>query len=110
MTTKEKLQNILKNPANKLIAVDLDGTLCTGEYWGSHSPDPTPKTEMIEKVREWYMAGGHIIIHTARQPKLYADTHAWLIKHNVPFHGIAMTMECGSDIYIDDKALNIEDI
>lgn len=107
---KEKLLEILKNPNDKLIAVDLDGTLCIGEYWGSHSPEPEPKTEMIVKVREWYNAGAHIVIYTARQPKLYADTHAWLIKHNVPFHGITMTMKPGADLYIDDKALNIEDI
>jgi hypothetical protein len=28
----EKLKEILKNPANKLIAVDLDGTLSLGEF------------------------------------------------------------------------------
>ncbi len=29
---KNKLQEILNHPANKLIAVDLDGTLCEGEF------------------------------------------------------------------------------
>ena len=29
---KEKLKVILNNPANKLIAIDLDGTLCKGEF------------------------------------------------------------------------------
>ena len=28
----------------------------------------------------------------------------------VPFHGIAMLMKPGADIYIDDKALNISDV
>lgn len=105
---KDKLLAILANPANKVIAIDLDGTLCKGEFWGG--PDPEPIPEMIEKLRGWYLKGAHVIVYTARQPEHYAATHAWLIKHQVPFHGICMIMKPGADIYIDDKALNIEDI
>ncbi len=31
---KQKLQEILKNPAGKLLAIDMDGTICKGEFWG----------------------------------------------------------------------------
>lgn len=105
---KDKLKKILDNPAGKLLAVDLDGTLCEGEFWGEG--EPIPKTDMIDKLWGWYTRGAHVIIYTARQPKFYADTHAWLIKHGVPFHGITMQMKPGADLYLDDKALNVEDL
>jgi uncharacterized HAD superfamily protein len=98
------MEKILKNPNDKLIAIDLDGVLCEGEFWGDGEPVPIP--EMITSVREWYVKGAHIIIYTARQPKYYAVTLAWLIKHEVPFHGIAMFVKPGADIYIDDKCIN----
>lgn len=105
---KQKLLDILKNPANKIIAVDMDGTLCEGEFWGEGDPEPIP--EMIERVRKWYHKGAHIIIYTARFTHHYPATHAWLIKHGVPFHGITMQMKPGADCYLDDKALNPEDL
>jgi hypothetical protein len=37
-------------------------------------------------------------------------TLAWLIKYGVLFHGISMRVKPGADLYIDDKALNIDDI
>lgn len=105
---KDKLLEILENPANKLLAIDMDGTICEGEFWGEG--EPKPKQEFIDKMWVWYKKGAHIIIYTARQPIYYKDTHAWLIKHGVPFHGISMLLKPGANIYIDDKALNIEDI
>lgn len=38
---KQKLLEILKNPAHKLLAIDMDGTICKGEFWGgSEQTDP----------------------------------------------------------------------
>jgi len=105
---KDKLKEILTNPANKLIAVDLDGTLCKGEFWGECEPEPIK--EMIDYVNNLYKKGAHIIIYTARNPEYFQATNLWLLKHNVYFHGIAMQKKIGADCYIDDKALNIEDI
>ena len=85
---------------NKLIAVDLDNTLCTGKFW---EQEPEPIHMMIEQVWEWYKKGAHIVIYTARQPRYYAITHAWLVKHEVPFHGICMTMKPSADYYVDDR-------
>lgn len=106
--SKATLQAVLAKPAGKVVAVDLDGTLCAGEFWGEGEPEPIQP--MIDKLWGWYKAGAHVIIYTARQPEYYAVTHAWLIKHKVPFHGIAMLMKPGADVYIDDKALNVEDL
>jgi hypothetical protein len=105
---KDKLKKILENPRDMLIAVDLDDTLCEGQFWGEE--EPKPKQEMINKVWEWYKKGAHIIIYTGRQPMYLPLTQAWLVKHEVPFHGICMQIKPGADIYIDDRALNVEDI
>lgn len=110
MKNKANIMNQLKNCDDKLIAVDLDGTLCHGEWWGPEHVDPLPDEKMIETVWSLYKKGAHIIIYTARQPRYYAQTHAWLIKYSVPFHGICMTMKPGADIYIDDKAIHPDDI
>lgn len=108
---KKKLYQILENPDNSLIAVDMDGTLCLGEFWGRPTdPEPTPNQPIVDLVRELHMKGAHIVLYSARQPFMYASTHAWLIKHGVPFHGICMTMKPGADLYIDDKTLNTEDM
>jgi len=104
---KEELYKIIKNPANKLIAVDLDGTLCEGKFWET---EPTPIKEHIEAVNNLYKKGGHIIIYTSRFPKDYELTLNWLIKYGVLFHGISMRVKIGADVYIDDKALNAQDL
>ena len=105
---KQELLDILKNPRGKLLAIDMDGTICEGEFWGGE--DPKPKQDFIDKMWKWYKGGAHIIIYTARQPIYYPETHAWLIKYKVPFHGITMLMKPGASCYLDDRALNIEDI
>ena len=105
---KEKLHALLKEPNDKLIACDLDGTLCVGEFWGEGEPKPI--RERIDWINELYKKGAHIIIYTARQPDMYSVTFAWLLKHGVMFHGIAMQHKPGADCYIDDKALNATEI
>ena len=109
MTQKEKLLEILKNPNDKLICVDVDGTLSTGECW-SKTDEPKPIQKMIDFSNNLYKNGGHIIIYTARFPDMYQMTLAWLIKHGVLFHGICMRVKPGADAYIDDKAINIDDV
>lgn len=101
--------DIINNPTDKLIAVDLDGTLCVGESW-NEDDEPKPLTKRIEFINDLYKKGAHIIIYTARFPSMYQMTFAWLIKHGVLFHGIAMGKKCGADLYIDDKCINIKDL
>ena len=87
----------------RLIAVDLDGTLNNGEpFWVT---EPTPNLEVIERVREFYRQGNIICVWTARQWNTAPETVAWLIKHQVPFHGIMMG-KGGADLYVDDKAIS----
>lgn len=86
----------------KLICVDLDGTLTTGEFDGVN--EPIPNKEMIDYVEKLYEMGAHIIIYTARRISHYPETHAWLVKNKVTFHGIALNIKPSADIYIDDKS------
>lgn len=104
---KESLLKILKDPNDKLIAVDMDGTLCLGRV---EEMEPTPIQPMIDKVKEWYKKGAHIIIYTGRPGTYYNLTVSWLVKHEVPFHGLAMRVKPGADVYIDNRALNHEDV
>jgi len=90
-----------------LIAVDLDGTLCEGEFWGGQ--EPKPKYDVIKKIEELYKAGHHIIICTARHRNYYQETEAWLIKYKVWYHALSME-KMGCDLLIDDKVLNVKDI
>ena len=91
----------------RLVMVDVDGTLTKGEkrYW---EEEPEPDEEVIEKVRSLYKQGNHIVIWTARSWDAARETVAWLEKHNVWYHGIRMA-KGGADLYIDDKAVNVDD-
>lgn len=104
---KQKLLDILKNPANKLIAVDLDWTLCEWKFW---EEELKPLQDRIDYVNNLYKKWGHIIIWTARMPKYYEITKEWLDKYKVMYHWISMHTKIWADIYIDDKAINVEDI
>lgn len=103
------LIDILSNPKDKLIAIDLDGTLSIGECW-NETDKPEPFRNRIEFVNKLYKKGAHIIIYTARFPSMYQMTYSWLIENGVLFHGIAMGKKPGADLYIDDKCININDI
>lgn len=93
----------------RIIAVDFDDTLTLGgnKWW--ENEESIPNFKMIELVVQQYIKGNTIIIHTGRPWNAAALTVAWLIKYGVRFHGIM----CGkllADVYLDDKALNVEDV
>lgn len=105
---KQKLLDILKNPNDKLIAVDLDWTLCEWEFWWEDECKPI--IERIAYINNLYKKWWHIVIYTARSPEFFTITYAWLIKNWVKFHGIAMQQKPWADVYICDKSLNIDDV
>jgi len=95
---------------DKLICVDIDGTLTEGNtaFW-EEDDECEPNTDMISWVNQRYIEGAHIIIHTARPWKHAQTTVAWLDKHGVRYHGIRMN-KGGADAYIDDKTLQPEEL
>ena len=107
MTPKE----ILKNPNDQMIAIDIDGVLTSGcECWTPESClVATPNQKAIDYVNELYNKGAHIIIYTARKENMRQETEYWLRKHQVRKHGLTMEKQ-GFDLLIEDKAINISDI
>lgn len=103
-----ELLEMLENPNDKLICVDLDNTITTSDGWNLDNIQPNQA--MIDKMLVWFKKGAHIIIYTARPGAVYPQTMGWLIAHKVPFHGIAMQIKPGADLYIDDKALNSKQV
>lgn len=92
-------------PSNALIAVDLDGTLCYSEYWGTGNP--IPKKSNIEIVNNLYRFGYHIVIYTSRHSSLRMKTEHWLQENDVRYHALVMgERKMGFDLLIDDKAIN----
>lgn len=99
---------MIKEPKDKLICVDLDGTLCTGESWTEEGClFAKPINKMINEVNNMYVKGAHIIIYTARPEWFRFETEYWLNKHKVRRHALLMgTNKVGCDLYIDDKSIN----
>lgn len=96
-----KPKDYIEKAARIVYNIDFDGTLTTGEY----TENPGPNKDMIQKVQDLYYTGDIIIIWSARWWESVNFMVAWLIRNNVPFHGIMMG-KGGSDIYVDDKAIN----
>ena len=82
---------------NKVIVIDLDGTLCSEKKEGERYTDLPPNTEIVKKLREYKRRGFYIIINTARNMRTYqgnigkinANTLktilSWLDMHQIPY-------------------------
>lgn len=108
MNNIQRSKDILKNPFGKIICVDLDGTLCKGTYWlGGEHP---PVNEKIAKIVRWLDdQGAFIVIWTARPLKAISRTYMWLGENNLQYP-IALRSKPYADLYIDDRAMNVDDV
>jgi len=91
-----------------LINVDFDGTLTNGE--NGWITEPTPNIEHIRIINKLYRKGFIIIIHTARTWDAAPKTVAWLIRNNVPYHGLFMFKGGSDSYYCDDKNITWEEL
>ena len=89
---------------------DIDGTLCTnteGEYENAE-----PYTDRISKVNQLYNEGHTIIIESARgrvTGKYWIGfTIDQLEKWGVKYHSLRTGWKVAADIYVDDKAANVD--
>lgn len=96
------MNNIMK----KLYAIDIDGVVADGKFWEG---DCTPRERELKAINKLYMQGHIIIYHTARHPKYYEMTYAWLVKHGAYFHALEMG-KLTADVYIDDRNMLISDL
>lgn len=92
-----------------IVAVDVDGTLTkSGDAWTPEDClDCRPNQAMIERVNSLAQTN-FIVILTARRDFLIPATLKWLRMHGVIFHAISNN-KMPADLYIDDKAQNIDD-
>ncbi len=92
------------NDKRRVYNIDFDGTLTDGTSY----ENLVPNLGMINKVRKLYFTGSIIIIWSARLWESASDIAGWCITYKVPFHGL-MLGKGGTDLYIDDKAINVND-
>ena len=92
------------NENRKVFNIDFDGTLTTGDSYEVLRANK----KMVVRVQELYFTGNIIIIWSARLWSDATKIAAWLIQHEVGFHGI-MLGKGGSDCYVDDKAVHTDD-
>lgn len=95
----------------KKIIVDIDGTICTntdGEY-----EKAVPFKENIVAFNKLYEKGYKITYFTARGTSTGKDwtelTTRQLNEWGALYHELIMNKKPSGDLYVDDKASNIED-
>lgn len=106
-----ELQDIEDADERKVIAVDFDKTLTTGEgpeFWEDDEQE-YPNEDVIEWVNEKYHDGHVIIVWTARPWSQAATVESYLVKWEVEYHGIRCN-KTGADLYLDDKAQNRDSV
>lgn len=105
--------------SEKVIVMDIDGTLCEIKSKEQSYLDVSPKFNILEKLNKMRQEGFYIILYTSRQMRTYdgnigkinANTgkilFQWLEKYNIPFDEIYFGKPwCGKNgFYVDDKAI-----
>lgn len=103
---------------NKVIVLDLDGTICEIDK-NKEYKDLNPVSDVVKKMKEYKNLGWKIIISTSRNMNSFdgnlglinaetaKDILIWLEKHKIPFDEIYYSKPwCGFDgFYVDDKSI-----
>jgi hypothetical protein len=101
------------------IAVDFDGTLNVHAF-----PEiGEPKPRIIEFIKHHAAKGTKIILHTCRDdipggPQYLTAAVEWCKAHGIPIHAVnenpfvdfGKSGKLYADIYIDDRAINVNSI
>lgn len=91
---------------SKVIAIDLDGTICTEERTFEKSL-AVPLPGAVSKIQDLHDQGHTIIIWTARGWEQFRMTENWLRQHQIQFDALLMGKPI-VDIWIDDRAIPFE--
>ena len=88
---------------NKTFFCDIDGTIFVYRKFETYTTsEPEPIMSVIEKLREWYDKGEHIVLTTARPEYMRYHTQKELSKYNVPYHTLLMGIGRGARYVIND--------
>lgn len=104
---------------DRVIVIDLDGTLCKLKKRDQEYIDLEPNKEVLQKLREYKKKGYYIIIDSARNMRTYAGNigqinavtlktiFQWLDNHMVPYDEVHIGRPwCGfKGFYVDDKTV-----
>jgi len=93
----------LVNCKGKVLAIDIDGTICTEERTFER-PLATPLPGAIEALKKLKRNGNTLILWTGRGWEQYRVTKDWLEKYDCPYDQILMGKPV-VDMFIDDRAL-----
>ena len=92
----------LKALKNKVISIDIDGTICTEEHTFER-PLAKPLLGAVEAVSMLKKNGNTIIFWTARGWEQYKVTKVWLENHGFIYDQLVMGKPI-VDMMIDDRA------
>ena len=99
----------------KTVAIDFDGTIVENIF-----PEiGAIKQNVVDKMREWYEQGHTIIVWTCRTDQYAEEARKFLDDNEIPYHYFNEnpTSPLGdwcrkilADVYLDDRALNVDDL
>lgn len=103
----------------KVIVMDIDGTLCPVKKLDEEYADLLPFADMVSRMREYHEAGFYIVLNTARNMRTHGGSlglinkHtakvllAWLEKHDIPYDEIyyGKPWQGKGGFYVDDKTI-----
>ncbi|MDP2641224.1 MAG: HAD-IIIC family phosphatase [Candidatus Yanofskybacteria bacterium] len=104
---------------DKIIVIDLDGTLCEKKAEHEEYTDVRPRKEIVQKLQEYREQGFSVIVTTARGMRTFEGNVGkinavmlktileWLNKHHVPYDEVHVGKPwCGMDgFYVDDRTI-----
>jgi capsule biosynthesis phosphatase len=104
---------------DKVLVLDVDGTLCPVLSPGGSYTDLLPNADMVERVRWYRREGYHIVLQTSRNMRTYAGNVGlinantlpqlieWLDRHDVPYDEIHVAKPWAGrrGFYVDDRAV-----
>lgn len=92
---------------HKTLFCDIDGTIFVYRKFETYTTsEPEPIMSVIDKMKEWYVNGEHIVLTTARPEYLRYQTQKELTKYGVPYHTLLMGIGRGPRYVINDMDPN----
>lgn len=101
---------ILTESKQKVIAVDLDGTLAHYTSWKGPTNIGKPIPKMLNRVKQWISDGKNVVIFTARanDPKAVAAIKKWLKENDLPDLKITNVKTPDIEEIWDDRAIQVQ--
>ena len=103
----------------KIIVMDIDGTLCPEKSDSQNYEDLRPFTDVVEKLQKYKLDGFYIILFTSRNMRTYNGSLGlinkntskvvieWLERYNIPYDEIyfGKPWQGFGGFYVDDKTI-----